>query len=337
MNDFIRIRTEEIEHKILSPKAAFASNTKGRLREEEKCPVRTDFQRDRDRIIHSKSFRRLKHKAQVFISPENDHFRTRLTHSLEVFQVSTTIARALMLNEDLTAAIALGHDLGHAPFGHAGEGALNTILLGYDSSLGFHHAKQSLKVVDILENDGLGLNLTYEVRDGIAKHSKGVSDLASVSDLPVTLEGQIVRISDRVAYLNHDIDDAVRAGFITVNDIPNYISKTLGDTTSKRISSMIMDIIISSEDLDEIRLSDNMKMILDNLKDFMFEKVYFSKEKLEVERKYFDKIKYLFDYYYKNNDADISDREKLIATADYISSMTDNYAESCIKDIKCLN
>lgn len=332
----IREISEENEKLILSPKAQFVVNTKGRLREEEKCPLRTEYQRDRDKIIHSKAFRRLKHKAQVFISPENDHFRTRLTHSLEVFQVSTTIARALRLNEDLTGAVALGHDLGHTPFGHAGEKALNDVLKSYDLGLSFHHAKHSLKVVDQLERDGKGLNLTFEVRDGIAKHSKGTSDLHNNEDMPLTLEGQIVRIADRVAYLNHDIDDAISAGIITLQDIPGNINKYLGKTTSDRINTMVFNIIESSKDLDSIKLSENMIEILNELKDFMFHNVYFNVKKLMLEELYEEKIKYLFKYYLSEDKSDKALKEKLIDTADYISSMTDNYAQNEMRKIGIL-
>ena len=284
ITDSIRKKSEENEKLILAPQAQFVVNTKGRLRPEEPCPIRTDYQRDRDRIIHSKAFRRLKHKAQVFISPENDHFRTRLTHSLEVFQVSTTIARALRLNEDLVGAIALGHDLGHTPFGHAGESAINDYLQKYGMS--FSHAKHSLKIVDVLEKDGKGLNLTLEVRDGIAKHSKGKEDLHNSDDMPLTLEGQIVRVSDRVAYLNHDIDDAISAGIITLEDIPKDITSRLGNTTSERINSMVYNIIEASSELESIRLSEEMIDILNKLKDFMFDRVYNSDKKLLLEKLY---------------------------------------------------
>ena len=213
----IREQIEMLEQQHLSPFACLSSATKGRQYPEEKCPVRTDFQRDRDRIIHCKAFRRLKHKTQVFLSPEGDHYRTRLTHTLEVSQIARTIARALQLNEDLTEAISLAHDLGHTPFGHAGERALNNLMAG-----GFHHYEQSLRVVDILEKDGRGLNLTYETRNGILCHTTGKE-----AD---TLEGRIVRMADRIAYMNHDIDDAIRAGVMTVSDIPKEITAVLGTT-----------------------------------------------------------------------------------------------------------
>ena len=336
ITDAIRKKSEENEKLILAPQAQLVINTGGRLRPEEPCPIRTDYQRDRDRIIHSKAFRRLKHKAQVFISPENDHFRTRLTHSLEVFQVSTTIARALRLNEDLVGAIALGHDLGHTPFGHAGETALNNILKGYDMGLSFHHAMHSLKIVDVLEKDGKGLNLTKEVRDGISKHSKGTGDLNNNDDIPLTLEGQIVRVSDRVAYLNHDIDDAISAGIITLDDIPWNITKRLGYTTSERINSMVYNIIDSSSELDSIKLSNEMIEVLNALKDFMFERVYFSKKKLLLEKLYKEKIGNLFDYYLIEDNSERPLKDKLIDIADHISSMTDNYAQNEMRRIGIL-
>lgn len=223
----LRVKQEEIEDKILGPFASKSAHTKGRMRKEEKCDIRTDFQRDRDRIIHCKAFRRMKHKTQVFISPEGDHYRTRLTHTLEVAQIARTIARALSLNEDLTEAIALGHDLGHTPFGHAGEETLDEL-----HREGFEHNKQSLRVVDMIEKNGLGLNLTWEVRDGILNHR--------TSCKPSTMEGLVVRLSDKIAYTNHDIDDAIRAGVI--KDIPEEFKEVIGDTSSSRINAMIRDL-----------------------------------------------------------------------------------------------
>ena len=228
----LREKQEEIESKILGPFAAKSVDTRGRLKYEEKCDIRTDFQRDRDRIIHCKAFRRMKHKTQVFISPEGDHYRTRLTHTLEVAQIARTIARALSLNEDLTEAIALGHDLGHTPFGHAGEDTLDELYRD-----GFEHNRQSLRVVDMIEKNGQGLNLTWEVRDGILNHR--------TSCKPSTMEGLVVRLSDKIAYTNHDIDDAIRAGVI--KDIPEDFKTVLGDTSSSRINAMIRDTISNSE------------------------------------------------------------------------------------------
>ena len=239
----IREELEKIEQKILSPKACLSARSKGRVRPEAQHVLRTDFQRDRDRIIHSKSFRRLKHKTQVFLSPFGDHYRTRLTHCLEVSQIARTIAKALRLNEDLTEAIALGHDLGHTPFGHAGEQTLRKLL-----PHGFHHADQSLRVVEKLEYDGKGLNLTFEVRDGIQRHSKGRGEIfdEDVEDMPSTLEGQIVRVSDVIAYVNHDIDDALRAGIIKEEDIPAGLVKVLGKWHATRIDRMVIDVVEAS-------------------------------------------------------------------------------------------
>ena len=256
----IREQTEEIERKILHPMACLSSQSKGRLKPEKEGDIRTCFQRDRDRIIHAKAFRRLKHKTQVFLAPKGDHYRTRLTHVLEVSQIGRTIARALRLNEDLTEAIALGHDLGHTPFGHAGEAILREIHPG-----GFDHYKQSLRVVDCLEKGGKGLNLTYEVRDGIVKHSKGKGRISpeAEADKADTLEGQVVRISDVIAYLNHDLDDALRAGVIKKSDIPKKITKILGDTHSKRIDAMVKDFVYNSAttNLEGLCMSDDISSV----------------------------------------------------------------------------
>src|SRR5271157_572677 len=234
----IREQTEEIEKKILHPRACLSSGSRGRAKHEKEDDIRTCFQRDRDRIIHCKAFRRLKHKTQVFMAPKGDHYRTRLTHVLEVSQIARTIARALRLNEDLVEAIALGHDLGHTPFGHAGEALLNEIFPG-----GFDHCKQSLRVVDFLERDGRGLNLTREVRDGIMKHSKGKGLIVpdTSKDIPSTFEGVVVRIADIIAYVNHDLDDSIRAGVIKKSEVPPKIVKTLGDRYAKRIDTMVRD------------------------------------------------------------------------------------------------
>jgi len=239
----IREELERTEQKILSPRASLSSRSQGRVRPEAQHVLRTDFQRDRDRIIHCKSFRRLKHKTQVFLSPFGDHYRTRLTHCLEVSQIARTIAKALRLNEDLTEAIALGHDLGHTPFGHSGEKTLSKLL-----PLGFHHADQSLRVVEKLEYEGKGLNLTFEVRDGIQKHSKGHGEIfdEDVEDMPSTLEGQIVRVSDVIGYVNHDIDDALRAGIIKEADIPRDLVGILGRWHASRIDKMVVDVVESS-------------------------------------------------------------------------------------------
>ena len=267
----VREITESLEKQILSKYAALSANTKGRLIEVAKCDIRTDYQRDRDRILHSKAFRRLKHKTQVFISPEGDHYRTRLTHTLEVSQIARTIARALRLNEDLTEAIALGHDLGHTPFGHAGEKVLNDIHSG-----GFKHNEQSLRVVDTLE-DGKGLNLTYEVRDGILKHTGSLE--------PETIEGKIVRFSDKIAYINHDIDDALRGGILEKSSIPAECMEVLGYTHNQRINTMISDIINESMDRDSIMMSSNIREATFQLRKFMFDNVYIgSAAKVEEEK-----------------------------------------------------
>lgn len=317
----IREMSEAIEQKVLSNHAALSKNTRGRQIEEEKCDIRTDYQRDRDRILHSKAFRRLKHKTQVFISPEGDHYRTRLTHTLEVSQIGRTIARALRLNEDLTEAIALGHDLGHTPFGHAGEEVLSKI-----HPLGFRHNEQSLRVVDLLEGNG-GLNLTYEVRDGILNHSgDGVSE---------TLEGKIIKFSDRIAYINHDIDDAMRAGIIDVNSIPTECLELLGTSHKQRINTMIVDIIKESTDKNDVSMSKDVKYATDKLRSFMFEKVYIgSKAKVE-EKKAQNIIKELYYYFlenpskiphYNSNIKEQEEIERLVC--DYIAGMTDRFAVS---------
>lgn len=322
----IREMTEAREEQMLSQYAALSKNSKGRNVYDEKCEIRTDYQRDRDRIIHSKAFRRLKHKTQVFISPEGDHYRTRLTHTLEVSQIARTIARALRLNEDLTEAIALGHDLGHTPFGHAGEDVLNKIHPG-----GFRHNEQSLRVVDLLEGSK-GLNLTYEVRDGILNHSG--------DNLPETLEGRIVKMSDRIAYINHDIDDALRANIIDTSGIPEDCIEILGITHKQRINSMIVDIINESMDKNNILMSKDVKYATDRLRDFMFEKVYIgSKAKIE-EKKAQNIVRELYYYFleqpeqiphYDENMVNQAEIESL--ACDYIAGMTDRYAINTYKNI----
>ena len=277
----IREQLEEIEKETLSPLASLSAETKGRMKPEEKCAIRTDFQRDRDRVIHSKSFRRMKHKTQVFLSPTDDHYRTRLTHVIEVAQIARTISKALRLNEDLTEAIALGHDLGHTPFGHAGEEMLNEIFPG-----GFKHVIHSLRVVDVLEKGGEGLNLTYEVRDGISKHSKGMGAIDNPKYRPETMEGQVVRISDLVAYANHDLDDAIRSGIITIDDVPRECIGALGITNSERINKMVTDIIFETKNLDEKRVisSPEIEQAMLELRSYLFNTVYMN-----------DKIKNNFD------------------------------------------
>jgi dGTPase len=269
----IRTMLEEREKRFLSPFAQLSSQSRGRVRPEEECSIRPAFQHDRDRIIHSKSFRRLKHKTQVFLTPTGDHYRTRLTHTLEVSQIARTLAKALCLNEDLTEAIALGHDLGHTPFGHAGEEILNEICPG-----GFHHAAQSLRVVDFLEKDGQGLNLTCEVRDGILKHSKGKGEVIpeDPAHLSKTLEGRLVRMADIIAYINHDLDDAMRAGLISPGDIPRDCLQCLGASHGQRIDTMVRDIIEQAQRAEPLRieLSASRLEATVKLRDFLYERVY---------------------------------------------------------------
>lgn len=269
----IRSMIEEQEHQILHPRAAFSDQNGGRARQEQACSIRPAFQHDRDKILHSKSFRRLLRKTQVFLAPQGDHYRTRMTHTLEVSQIARTLARALRLNEHLTEAIALGHDLGHTPFGHAGEAVLNQLMPG-----GFRHVSQSVRVVQLLERDGRGLNLTVETIDGIARHSKGRGKILSGAgdSLPSTLEGQLVRLSDIVAYVNHDLDDAIRAGIIVEADVPKKLIETLGSTHSARINRMVTDVLRCT-DLDSgdfIQMSDELEDALRDVRDFLYEKVY---------------------------------------------------------------
>ncbi len=270
----IREDLEQREREILAPQAAKSGDTRGRLRPEDEDAIRPAFQRDRDRIIHCKAFRRLKHKTQVFFAPTGDHYRTRLTHTLEVSQIARSIAKVLRLNEELTEAIALGHDLGHTPFGHAGERVLNDLIPG-----GFNHYEQSLRIVDVLENDGRGLNLTWEVRDGIARHSKGRSGLPVGADpehRASTIEGQIARVADIIAYVNHDIDDAMRAGLLHEEDLPPERIEVLGATSSERIGRMVTDVVLQTLacGLAEIRMSDRILEATVGLRSFLFDAVY---------------------------------------------------------------
>lgn len=313
-----RERYEALEKQILSPYAALAAKSKGRERYEEPCAYRTVFQRDRDRILHCKSFRRLKHKTQVFLSPEGDHYRTRLTHTLEVSQIARTIARALQLNEDLTEAISLGHDLGHTPFGHAGERALDKVM-----DNGFRHFEQSVRVVERLENDGKGLNLTYEVRDGIVKHTRG--------DFSDTLEGRIVRLADRVAYINHDIDDAVRAGVFREDDVPEEIRRVLGDRRTTRIDTLVTSIVENSGE--DIGMDPIIERYFLQLHDFMFEALYRNPVAKSEENKVDGLVQRMFEYFTTNPQKlprefhVIAEEEGAQrAAGDYIAGMTDNYA-----------
>lgn len=330
------IRTElEKREELLHP-SAFRSVNSTRLSEDDKSPTRTEFQRDRDRVIHSKSFRRLKHKTQVFISPEGDHYRTRLTHTLEVSQIARTIAKALNLNEDLTEAVALGHDLGHTPFGHTGEDVLNEISGGR-----FKHNFQSLRVVKHLEKNGRGLNLTTQVMEGIVKHSKGSGPILTddPGQLPSTLEGQIVRLSDIIAYVNHDLDDAVRSALISEEDIPASIRKLFGSRFSKRIDTIVNDVITATvkNDWKYITMSEDVYAELNNLRSFLFTEVY-KNHTLERERKKIESIitniyLHVLEHpaeYLNNIMIDDSDERKAI---DFIAGMTDNFALQIFRKI----
>ncbi len=321
----IREDVERLEERILSSRASLSNRSRGREYPEEECSIRTAYQRDRDRIIHSKAFRRLKHKTQVFFAPEGDHYRTRLAHTLEVSQIARTIARALRLNEDLTEAIALGHDLGHTPFGHSGEEALNEV---YPE--GFHHNIQSIRVVEWLERKGdkyPGLNLTFETRDGILNHTG--------PGVPVTLEGQIVKIADRIAYINHDIDDAIRAGILKPEDLPEEPLKVLGRKHSDRISFMVKDIISNSADSDAIRFSPEAGEAMLALRKFLFDNVYIGSKAKNEDEKAKHVVKELYGIYSANPEilardsgTDIMDGDVLRHTVDYIAGMTDRYAIS---------
>lgn len=324
----IRENLEQLEYKNLSKYACHSADSRGRLRKEEQCDIRPVFQRDRDRILHSKSFRRLKDKTQVFLTPEGDHYRTRLTHTLEVSQNARTIAKALRLNEDLVEAIALGHDLGHTPFGHAGERALNAVC-----PFGFEHAKQSVRTVDILEKGGQGLNLTYEVRDGILNHqTKGQ---------PMTLEGKIVRFSDKIAYIHHDMDDAIRAGILTEKDIPREISDVLGCSLGERLDTFIHDIVTNSYDTNDIKMSDEISKAMKDLRQFMFEYVYTNPLAKAEESKAEMLIQTLYSYYRHHLELLPADLLSLIdqgeheevVVSDYIAAMTDRFAIARYEDI----
>jgi len=325
----IKAMRYEMEKEYFSSNAAFSDETRGRRYFEEECPIRTEFQRDRDRILHSNSFRRLKHKTQVFLSPQGDHYRTRLTHTLEVSQIARTIARALRLNEDLTEAIALGHDLGHTPFGHAGERVLNKIC-----PFPFYHHLQSVRVVDFLERDGKGLNLTYEVRNGIVCHSDGGNETAAAK----TLEGQIVRISDKIAYINHDIEDAVRAELLSENDLPFEAIYVLGRSKSERLTTIISSIVENSKD--SIKMSDEVMKAHNQLKGFMYDYIYVHPVAKGEESKAEALIEKLYTYYIKNpgklpkmylSFMEKFPKERVIC--DYIAGMTDHYAVSQYEEL----
>lgn len=322
----IRVLTENLEKETLSQYATLSTESLGRERQEEKCELRTDFQRDRDRIIHCKAFRRLKHKTQVFLSPESDHYRTRLTHTLEVAQIARTIARALRFNEDLAEAIALGHDLGHTPFGHAGERALSNIYPG-----GFTHFAQSVRVCRVIEKAGKGLNLTHEVLDGIMNHTRG--------EWPHTPEGKIVRFSDRIAYINHDIDDAITAGVFSEESIPYEFREVLGFRKSERINTLVKSIVENTEK-DDVKMDDRTLKAYESLHTFMYDTVYLNPIVKFEETKVDGIVSGLYDYLLKNPDK-LDDEYKIIreregverAAVDYISGMTDHFAVSMYSDI----
>lgn len=316
----IREQLEERELEYLSPYATLSRNSKGRDREEPECDIRPVFQRDRDRILHCKAFRRMKQKTQVFLQPKGDHYRTRLTHTLEVSQNARTIAKALRLNEDLVEAIALGHDLGHPPFGHAGERALNQVF-------GFAHNKQSVRVVECIERQGAGLNLTWEVRDGILNHK--------TAGAPHTLEGQVLRLSDKIAYINHDIDDAMRGGILTEEEIPKEIRNALGNSGKCRLDTMVHDVIVHSMDKPEISMSEEVSEAMADLRQFMFSHVYMNPKAKGEEDKAIQLIHQLYEYYIRHLELLPEQflraielpgncREQIVC--DYIAGMTDNYA-----------
>jgi len=317
-----REERQELERQMLSPCASLAGKSKGRERAEPECEIRTCYQRDIDRITHCKTFRRLKHKTQVFLQPEGDHYRTRLTHTLEVARIGRTIARGLRLNEDLAEAVALGHDMGHTPFGHAGERALNDILSGEG---GFRHNQQSLRVVERLERDGQGLNLTFEVKNGIQCHT-GEMD-------PVTPEGMVIRIADRIAYINHDVDDAIRAGILRETDIPEEIACAFGVKHGERINSLILDVIRESDRCGVITLSPHAAFVFGAFRDFMYKNVYMNMKAKSEERKVFGILQGIFDHYINAPDELPEDYQRIAtqdglrrAVCDFVSGMTDKYA-----------
>lgn len=321
----VREEIQRKERENLAPWAAFSDETRGRAVPEEECELRTPYQRDRDRVIHCKSFRRLKHKTQVFLSPEGDHYRTRLTHTLEVAQIARTIARALRLNEDLTEAVALAHDLGHTPFGHAGERALNAVMPS-----GFRHYEQSVRVIERLEKEGRGLNLTYEVRNGVLCHTTGME-----AD---TAEGRIIRWADKIAYMNHDIDDAIRAGVLREEDIPKSITGVLGDSKTKRITALIRSVVENSRS-GIIGMDDETFRAYEELSDFMYQAVYLNEYAKKEEKKVPHIIQSLF-YHFKNPDflpdymKRIAEQEgPEVAACDYVAGMTDHYAVACYQDL----
>ena len=324
----IREQLEAIERETLSEFATLSENSKGRKREEDPCDIRPVFQRDRDRILHSKAFRRLKDKTQVFLTPEGDHYRTRLTHTLEVSQIARTIARALRLNEELVEAIALGHDLGHTPFGHAGEKALNEVC-----PMPFEHNVQSVRGVEVLEKDGRGLNLTDEVLDGILNHQ--------TSSMPYTMEGKAVRLSDKFAYIHHDMDDAIRAGVLTEKDVPEDIAKVLGYTTKDRLDRLIHNTISTSLNINDVRMEEEVAEAMQKMRRFMFENVYSNPYVKGEEKKAIVLVEVLYEYYVTHKDElpeeykHLMDRGETVerVATDYIASMTDHYAIARYEDL----
>ncbi len=329
----IRQKTERREHEILSPYASFSDQSKGREIVEEPCDIRPCYERDRDRILHCKSFRRLKHKTQVFLAPTGDHYRTRLTHTLEVAQIGRTIAKALLLNEELTEAIALGHDLGHTPFGHAGERALDTVC-----KYGFWHHEQSIRVVERLEKDGRGMNLTFEVKDGIRNHqTKGN---------PSTLEGKIVRLSDKIAYINHDIDDAIRGHIIKEEDIPMQYREVLGYSIKERLNTLIHDIVKNSENKDDIRMSKEIEEAMFDLRNYMFQSVYTNPIAKGEEGKAESMVIELYEYYLNHVELLTFEYKEMLekenepverVVCDYIAGMTDRFAIDTFTSLKIPN
>lgn len=323
----IREQMEKREHTILSPYASFSDCSRGREREEEQCDIRPLFQRDRDRILHSRAFRRLKNKTQVFLTPKGDHYRTRMSHTLEVSQNARTIAKALRLNEDLVEAIALGHDLGHAPFGHAGEFVLNRLCEG-----GFRHNEQSVRIVEKLEQHGKGLNLTWEVRDGILNHQ--------MSSMPSTLEGKIVRLSDKIAYISHDVDDAIRAGILCEKDIPTQYTDILGTSVRMRLNTLIHNIVTNSMGKDDILMSQEAADAMKGLRQYMFEHLYHNPVAKGEENKAKELLEKLFAYYMAHPhqmpqqfvDMMEAGEQKGRAVCDYIAGMTDQYAIAKFKE-----
>ena len=335
----IREKIEEREHAYLSPFATLSAESAGRLRPEPACPVRTIFQRDRDRIIHlCRAFRRLAQKTQVFISPREDHLRTRLSHTLEVSQIARTIAKALRLNEELIEAIALAHDVGHTPFGHAGEDSLDEVYRSYDAAAHFAHHEHSLRVVDVLERQGQGLNLSHETRDGIVSHSKSMNDLQTdlrTAHLP-TLEAMVVRVADRIAYLNHDLDDCLRAGFLSPEQVPRDIIEVLGERHSQRVGAMVCDLIGHSLDRPRLSMTNEIVQATDALKNFLVEHLYQSPRLRQETDKVDGIIRGLFDLYMEDDQAfseiasppvpDTRERARLVC--DYIAGMTDRFART---------